>query len=328
MTPQMQQLKISKLETENYTISNKSSDNNLKSDLLDKNLQRFDVERKQFELEKLKFLEDKRELDRLRLQRFERYKRELEAKRLGIRPNYDIDNKNDYMVARKVVIDYKMNEKLMADTQDSASDSEADITVVENLPTPKKALTESKDKDDGEKKVLEVEGKIENDEIIANGILPEVISSKICLNGKEIPELVNGMEKSNDQNETATTDEKNDKKICLPTKTDEIQLEKVVFDEKNPMKSMPFCKILLHEARVVWKIHWRSHPEVNQKIKKEIYKCLSELILLMVLCGVGGVIFHYIEGNMENVHKTGVKRVKRDFIDQLWSSSHNLRYNT
>ena len=94
------------------------------------------------------------------------------------------------------------------------------------------------------------------------------------------------------------------------------------------MRSMPFCKILLHEARVIWKIHWRSHPEENQKIKKEINKCLSELILLMVLCGVGGVIFHYIEGNMENIHKTGVKRVKRDFIDQLWSSSHNLRYNT
>lgn len=327
MTPQMQQLKISMLETENYTISNKSSDNNLKCDLLDKNLQRFDEERKQFELEKLKFLEDKRELDRLRLQRFERYKRELEAKRLGIRPNYDIDNKNDYMVARKVVIDYKMNDKLMADTQDSASDSEADITVVENVPTPKKApLTESQD--DGEKKVLEIEDKVENDEIKANGTLPEVIISKICLNGKEIPELVNGMEKSNDQKVTATTDEQDDKKICLPTKSDEIKLEKVEFDEKNPMRSMPFCKILLHEARVVWKNHWRSHPEENKKIKKEIIKCLSELILLMVLCGVGGVIFHYIEGKMENVNKTGVKRVKRDFIDQLWSSSHNLRYNT
>lgn len=329
MTSQMQQLKISKLENENYTISSKSSDNNLiTSDLLDKNLQRFDEERKQFELEKLKFLEDKRELDRLRLQRFERYKRELEAKRLGIRPNYDIDNKNDYMVARKVVIDYKMNDKLMADTQDSASDSEADITVVENVPAPKKQTLTDEPKDDREKKVLEIEDKVENDEIKANGTLPEVISTKICLNGKEIPELLNGMEKSNDQKVTASTDEQDDKKICLPTKSDEIKLEKVEFDEKNPIRSMPFCKILLHEARVVWKIHWQRHPEENRKIKKEICKCLSELILLMVLCGVGGVIFHYIEGNMENVHKTGVKRVKRDFIDQLWSSSHNLRYNS
>lgn len=299
MTPQMQEMKISMLERENYELSNKSHDNDEKNVLLDTNLKRFEEERRQFEREKLKFLEDKRELDRLRLQRFDRYKRELEAKRLGLRPNYDIDNQ-DYMVARKVVIDCKMNE-------DSGSESEPDITVVENVP---KASPEVEIEVAVDAKVITTE----DDAIKA----PEAVddsTQKILLNGKEL-ELPNGKEKTLDQ--SVATDDGG-------LKADEMKLEKVEFDEKNPMKLWPFIKIITRETRQIWSIHRRLHPTEWRCVKKEIGKCFSELLLFIIFCGLGGVLFHYIEGNYEMENKTGVKRVKRDFIDQLWLSSHNLR---
>jgi hypothetical protein len=299
---QMQEMKISMLERENYELSNKTHDNDEKNEVLDTNLKRFEVERRQFELEKLKFLEEKRELDRLRLQRFERYKRELEAKRLGLRPNYDIDNQ-DYMVARKVVIDCKMNERFSASGQDSGSESEPDITVVENVPKPVAEVASEA------KEIVPEVNAIKEPETEAVG---ESAPVKIHLNGKE---LTNGTEKSSDQK--ATTD--------YGLKADEIELEKVEFDENNPMKLWPYIKILLRETRQIWSIHRRLYPTEWRCIKVEINKCLSELFLLLMCCGMGGVVFHYIEGNYEMMNKTGVKRVKRDFIDQLWLSSHNLR---
>lgn len=311
LTPQMQEMKISILEKENYELSNKSNDNDEKNVLLEQNLRRFEEERRQFEMEKLKFLEDKRELDRLRLQRFERYKRELEAKRLGLKPNYDIDNPNEYMVARKIVIDYKVNENLHSQhAQESGSESEQEITVVENLPTSlrvnvsKKCVNDDKeiecknDKDDNAMKECS-----SNDQ--------KIIQSH--LNGKE---MLNGVEKSNDQI-VPEVDRKN---------IDNREYEKNDFDEKNPMRFWPFCKLLYNECRHIWKDHKQLHSTEWHRLLFELKKCISELLLLMIFCGMGGVILHYIEGNFEMLNKTGVKRVKRDFIDQLWLSSHNLRY--
>lgn len=311
-TPQMQEMKISMLEQENYMLSNKTDDNDEKNVLLEQNLRRFEDERRQFEREKLKFLEDKRELDRLRLQRFERYKRELEAKRLGLKPNYEIDNPYDYiMVARKVVIDYKMNEKLLASGQDSGSESEPDITVVENLPkTPS-------DIEANATAVIISDGSQGDANQAPEAVDDSAVSSKNHLNGKELP---NGTEKSTDQK--ATTD------AADGPKPSEMKLEKVEFDEKNPMRFWPFVKLLLRETRQVWAIHRSLYPAEWRCVKAEINKCVSELLLLMMFCGMGGLAFRYIEGNYEMMNKTGVKRVKRDFIDQLWLSSHNLRYSS
>jgi hypothetical protein len=312
----MQEAKISLLERENYVLSNKSSDDKEKNELLEHNLKRFEEERKMFEREKLKFLEEKRELDRLRLQRFERYKRELEARRIGLRPNYDIDNPNDYMVARKIVIE-NMNERLTEQQQqmqqDSGSDSEPDITVVENLP----------------KTIKKLEAKVESDDVITtdevthdNSIkiddtqqTPSSENTKVSevshLNGKELP---NGMEKSTDH----IAVENNAPKA-------EIIVEKIEIDEKNPIRFWLFIKMLFRETRQIWNLHSNIHELQYRYIKVEYQKCLSHLILLLLICGLGGIFFQYVEGNYELMNKAGVKRVKRDFIDQLWLSSHNLR---
>lgn len=293
----MQEMKISLLERENYTLSNKTFDNDEKNTMLEQNLKRFEIERRQFEFEKLKFLEEKRELDRLRLQRFERYKREIEAKRLGLKPNYDIDN-NDYMVARKVVIDCKMT----ASGQDSGSESEPEVTVVENFP---KADAEATPAD--ESNVIAPSDANGGDAIKTPQPSPteSADAAQNHLNGKE---SISGPE-----NPVTDVDGSKEK------------LEMVEFDEKNPMKLLPYVKLLLREARQIWIIHKRRHAQEWSRIKAEMIKCLSELTMLMMFWGMGGLVFRYVEGNFETSNKAGVKRVKRDFIDQLWLSSHNLR---
>lgn len=307
----MQEMKISMLERERYIISNKSNDDDEeKNELLEQNLRRFEEERRQFEREKLKFLEDKRELDRLRLQRFERYKREIEAKRIGLQPNYDIDNPYDYMVARKVVIDYKMNDKLLASGQDSGdSESEPDITVVENLPKSSPEVESTEKPNEEEAATIPTDSLNESIKSTDESEL-----TKVYLNGKDLP---NGLEKPAEQKSSTDVDD--------GLKPNEMTLEQVEFDVNNPMKFLPFVKLLLRETRQVWTIHRRLHGKEWRCIRSEINKCLSELVLLMVFCGMGGIAFRYIEGSYEMLNKSSVKRVKRDFIDQLWLSSHNLR---
>lgn len=301
LTPQMQEMKISLLERENYTLSNKTFDNEAGAEKLEQNLKRFEIERRQFEFEKLRFLEEKRELDSLRLARFERYKREIEAKRLGLKPNYDIDN-NDYMVARKVVIDCKMSDKFTASGQDSGSDSEPEITVVENVP---KAEAMPGD----ESNVISPSD--------ASGDAIKTPQSTLAESADAAKNHLNGKESiSGPENPATDVDGFKEKELAL---------EIVEFDAKNPMKLWPYIKLLLREARQIWIIHKRRHAQEWSRIKAEMIKCLSELTMLMMFWGMGGLFFRYIEGNFETSNKAGVKRVKRDFIDQLWLSSHNLR---
>lgn len=310
LTPQMQEMKISMLDNENYELSNKSDDDDSPRNLLlEQNLKRFEEERRQFELERLKFLEEKRELDRLRLQRFERYKRELEARRLGIRPNYDIDNPNDYMVARKVVIDY--NEKLQQQQQDEVTDESEpeEVTVVENVPKKQDMEETELNENESNVKASAEKPKEEQDNTITSHTQSDSESTnQIHVNGKE---LLNGTEKS----------------PTITSSVEEMQLEKIEFDEANPMRLWPFTKLLMRECGQIWHIHIRRHSAEWQCLKRELVLCMSGLLMLMMYCGMGGIIFRYIEGNFEILNKTGVKRVKRDFIDQLWLSSHNLRYS-
>lgn len=61
------------------------------------------------------------------------------------------------------------------------------------------------------------------------------------------------------------------------------------------------------------------------KIKSTLRRCCCEIFLIIMLCGMGGLMFKFTEGSFESYYKCGVRRVKRDFIDLLWTKSHNLR---
>lgn len=346
---------MKQLEAESYILSNKTNDDDERNHLLQQNLNRFEEERRQFEREKLKFLEEKRELDRLRLQRFERYKRELEARRLGLQPNYEIDNPNDYKVARKIVLD-NMNERLSQQRRvqqqqlesgsedDEEYESDAEITVVENVPRartpsmPRKLTTTSTDvKNESSMPATDV---ITMDALHDNSIStvdepppppppaaavePVTIASSNHTNGKV--ELPNGLEKSFDQiaaaSETSTTTSTVPQSEHKNEIKSEVSVDPIDIDAN-------FCtavKQLCRESWQIWRLHLSVEAQQWQCIKSDARRCASYLALLMLWCGVGGLLFEYVEGNYELANKAGVKRVKRDFIDQLWLSSHNLRY--
>ena len=61
------------------------------------------------------------------------------------------------------------------------------------------------------------------------------------------------------------------------------------------------------------------------KTKTLFKKSIGNFLVLILLCGFGGLMFKFTEGSFETYYKCGVKRVKRDFIDTLWTKSHNLR---
>ncbi|XP_048522852.1 uncharacterized protein LOC109545522 [Dendroctonus ponderosae] len=86
-----------------------------------------------------------------------------------------------------------------------------------------------------------------------------------------------------------------------------------------------FRTLSIRELFRNYQIHKRQfHREYNQ-IKRTFRRCCCELFLIMVFCGLGGLMFKFTEGTFETYYKCGVKRVKRDFIDLLWLKSHNLR---
>lgn len=106
------------------------------------------------------------------------------------------------------------------------------------------------------------------------------------------------------------------------------RLEKALSQDKTtdePKKSKKQPRMTFKELKYHWNKFKCDHPEECSKIKSMRNRCLNDIGLLMIFCGIGGLIFKFTEGAFENFYKCGVKRVKRDFIDILWKGSHNLR---
>lgn len=105
-----------------------------------------------------------------------------------------------------------------------------------------------------------------------------------------------------------------------------IPLLQVLHPESPPQKLK--SKLLRNFVKEAWQ-NWKQFVRENQtdyrKIKSLRNRCLSHVVVLFIICGLGGMAFRFTEGAFENFYKCGVKRVKRDFIDSLWLSSHNLR---
>ncbi|XP_015594220.1 uncharacterized protein LOC107267266 isoform X2 [Cephus cinctus] len=68
-----------------------------------------------------------------------------------------------------------------------------------------------------------------------------------------------------------------------------------------------------------------QNPKETQKLRKLRNRCVADLILVIIYCGLGAFVFRFTEGAFETFYKCGVKRVKRDFLDSLWNYSHNMR---
>lgn len=74
-----------------------------------------------------------------------------------------------------------------------------------------------------------------------------------------------------------------------------------------------------------WRNFKRDNREAVYQLKVCRNNCLISFLLVFIYCGLGGIIFHTTEGAFEMFYKCGVKRVKRDFLDTLWSKSNYMR---
>lgn len=80
----------------------------------------------------------------------------------------------------------------------------------------------------------------------------------------------------------------------------------------------------ISEAFREWRKFAREHADEYDRIMRLKNSCMSSLLLVLIFCGFGGMIFRFTEGAFESFYKCGVKRVKRDFIDSLWSNSQYM----
>lgn len=103
---------------------------------------------------------------------------------------------------------------------------------------------------------------------------------------------------------------------------------KNIVEEVKPEEKPKVIKGKRYTCREIyqkWKQFKVDYHHEYAKIIAMRNRCFNDISLLMIFCGLGGVMFKFTEGAFENFYKCGVKRVKRDFIDTLWRGSHHLR---
>ncbi|XP_041985173.1 uncharacterized protein LOC121737581 isoform X1 [Aricia agestis] len=75
--------------------------------------------------------------------------------------------------------------------------------------------------------------------------------------------------------------------------------------------------------------NWQQFKDDNRIAYNKLIslrnRCICNLLLLIFMCGLGGMMFKTLEGSFENAYKCSTRNVKRDFIENLWRGSHYLR---
>ncbi|XP_057341030.1 uncharacterized protein LOC130678052 [Microplitis mediator] len=112
--------------------------------------------------------------------------------------------------------------------------------------------------------------------------------------------------------------------VAEPEKDKQILIESEKVLPKSRSKLLEFIR-LFSDIKAEFRAFVYQNPREVYYIRKSRNKCIVQLILMIIYCGLGAFIFRFTEGAFETFYKCGVKRVKRDFLDSLWSYSHNMR---
>ncbi|EDW00972.1 uncharacterized protein LOC6559471 isoform X1 [Drosophila grimshawi] len=113
------------------------------------------------------------------------------------------------------------------------------------------------------------------------------------------------------------------------SKPKHIEEQRSVITLEQPEPAKLLSRAFLHRLRLEAVHEWRrlklDYPVRMAETRRLRNECVSHSILLILLLGFGGLLFRYTEGMSENIYKCEVRKVKRDFIDNLWAVSHNMR---
>ncbi|KAK9502023.1 hypothetical protein O3M35_012633 [Rhynocoris fuscipes] len=151
-----------------------------------------------------------------------------------------------------------------------------------------------------------------------------VEQSKESIKVEEIPTVDDNDLNSEFATLVSQTESKILKEIESQIVTDVKAKETVELEEPAPPTFKSFSQFI-KDTKLKFKIYKEEFPEEVETLKKLRNRCISELVIIMIFCGLGGLLFKFVEGAFESFYKCGVKRVKRDFIDDLWRGSHYLR---
>ncbi len=325
---------------------------------LEMNLRRFEEERRRFELEKRKFDREKREMDRIRYRRLEDFerKRQERKKEESKHPDEHIqhyrvfDTGNDVHRPRHDPVTDKMHGKLspilkkprdlippsrpIAEQESSArtlsplkiSSPTRDV-IAPILPNFESSPPETPVCDDYESSTAMSSSSREGDfDDIDFSKLPVIEdnksqnhSSKNDIPPTESPSKFSWLSKFFRKKQPS----RQPQALVKSAPPDPIKELQSIDDN---MSTVSLLKFFLIESRVVWRQLLSDYAVEWEETKLLRNKCIADLIVLTIFCGMGGMIFRFVEGAFENFYKCGVRRVKRDFVDNLWTTSHNLRF--
>lgn len=311
---------IVRIEPKSNAIN--GSDENSRLTKLEMNLQRFEDERKIFALEKEKFERERWQLEQMRFQRLLEFERKRSMQQ----------REREQLAVQAAAIALAEIEKQRIVLQHRRSKSR------------EASFTESTEAygDDYESSTATSSSSRDND------FKDHDFANEIC----KIPFV--GTDEPAADEPLLSTLETNDTQPLLadePTPGEEVPKQSLLslflFGKTKPKKATPAVdrksylhipvddgkpisvrRILFIESPLVWhQVIELNQLEWNQMMRIR-NRCIANFLLLCIFFGFGGFLFRFIEGAFENFYKCGVRRVKRDFVDHLWSSSHDMRLET
>ncbi|XP_054267863.1 uncharacterized protein LOC128989815 isoform X2 [Macrosteles quadrilineatus] len=130
-----------------------------------------------------------------------------------------------------------------------------------------------------------------------------------------------------EENPSATDDSK--QLVLVESKVEQKPKDLEVEKGKSVVATEPAEKASIIQAFKEIKQEWRYFLRDNRrelwKIRNAVNRCLLCFVVLVIYCGCGAFVFRFTEGAFESFYKCGVKRVKREFVDNLWQSSHHMK---
>lgn len=316
---------------------------------LEQNLKRFEEERRKFEKEKKKFEQERKELDRLRLRKLEEHDRKriaegyqqlialrsLEPRRSSTKIS-DPEEKQSLIESFNKAQEISLKKKQRTISPSPAKDktptpeifSPPDVVIVTEKDI-RRSISLREDRpsvyQDDESSTLTTSGEDDADDECGQVKSSTNLRQRVTANGSnQLPQL------AQDQ----TTDQETRERTPKLSWFSRFFKKKAVINDRKKNGDQKDVKDAIDKRGMKitkwqqWKAFKASKPHDIKEMKKVWNRCVAHLIILVIFCGIGGLIFRFVEGAFENYYKCGVKRVKRDFVDSLWVSSHNLRWNS
>lgn len=283
---------------------------------LEQNLRRFEEERRRFVLEKEKFEKDRRQMEQVRFQRLIEFERkrnnsiqQRDRERLAVEAAAialaEIENQ------RMMLRNRRSNSKSRDNSRIRNSSTRYDDDYVSSTASTDSSRAADFDDEIGIQEVSHMNGgqsningsTFESCESLEDPIIES--SAKMEFKQSWLSRLVFGKRKS------------------VPVRiVEKKSYRHMIVDDGGPISVK---RILTIEVPLVWQQMLEDHSNDWAVMMCVRNRCIAHFVLLSILVGTGGLIFRFVEGAFENFYKCGVRRVKREFVDELWDSSHNMR---